>query len=292
MERRRSRPRPPLDGRARRADERRRTRRCRSPSRPRRLRSQRRSTRSSARLQARRASDLRRRRHFRPARRARRRRVRGDVLGPARTGDGAHRRRRRGHRRSSRRPPRTTRPPASASSRRSASGPPTPSSRSARAAARRTCSARSPQRVRGRCVDRLPRLASDDSELARFARARARGRRRPRDARRLDAAQGRDEPEARAEHDLDDLDDPARQDLREPDGRRLRRRTRSCEARVGESSDLATGAPPDQVDEALARRGRRREGGDRRRSSRRSTRRPRKARLAAAGGAVRQALEP
>ena len=32
-------------------------------------------------------------------------------------------------------------------------------------------------------------------------------------------AEGRDRPEARPQHDLDDLDDPARQDLREPDGR-------------------------------------------------------------------------
>ena len=52
--------------------------------------------------------------------------------------------------------------------------------------------------------------------------------RRARGDRRLDPHEGGHRPEAGAEHDLDRGDGAARPDLREPDGRRRRRRTRSC----------------------------------------------------------------
>ena len=79
-------------------------------------------------------------------------------------------------------------------------------SRSARMPARLTVA----RRLHGRVGARAAR------------RPRGRRRRRARGDRGLDADEGRHRPEARAEHDLDRHDDPARHDLREPDGRRRR----------------------------------------------------------------------
>ena len=53
-------------------------------------------------------------------------------------------------------------------------------------------------------------------------RARDPGRRRPGVRGRLDAPEGRYRTEAGSQHDLDGRDDPAREDLRRPDGRRPR----------------------------------------------------------------------
>ncbi len=64
----------------------------------------------------------------------------------------------------------------------------------------------------------------------RRCRAGDRGGRRARGDRGLHPDEGRHRAEARPEHDLDRGNDPARQDLREPDGGRRRRRTRSCAA--------------------------------------------------------------
>ena len=55
--------------------------------------------------------------------------------------------------------------------------------------------------------------------LARARRPRGRRGHRARGDHRVDADEGGNGPEARAEHDLDGLDDPARPDVREPDGR-------------------------------------------------------------------------
>ena len=72
----------------------------------------------------------------------------------------------------------------------------------------------------------------------RGGRAPDRGARRARVHRRLDAPEGRHRPEARAEHALDADDGPAREDLREPDGRRPRdqreaARPRDADRRAG-----------------------------------------------------------
>ena len=103
----------------------------------------------------------------------------------------------------------------------------TSSSVSARAARRRTRSPRSRLRARrARCASRLHACAAASSpmlaehEIAVVDRARG--------GRRIDAAQGGNRTEARAEHDLDGDDGAPRADVRRLDGRRRRRRTRSC----------------------------------------------------------------
>ena len=65
-------------------------------------------------------------------------------------------------------------------------------------------------------------VSAPDSRARRTRRPRDRRRRRPGVPRRIDATQGRNGAEARAQHDLDHLDDPARKDLRESHGRRRR----------------------------------------------------------------------
>ena len=151
---------------------------------------------------------------------------------------------------SSRRRPRTTARP---DARTSARSPPRRGRRRRRqrewAHAVHGCRARG--RGQRRSADRVRRLRP---------RLRARGgrrapdrrRRRSRVPRRLDAAQGRDRAEARAEHALDDLDGPAREDVRQPHGRRRRDATRSC-GRACDGSCAPRRAPrPDEVDAALA----------------------------------------
>ena len=73
-----------------------------------------------------------------------------------------------------------------------------------------------------RRAHRLRRLGAG-SPLASIVGARDPRRRRPRVPRGLDPAESRNGAEARAQHDLDRLDDPARQDVRQPHGRRRRR---------------------------------------------------------------------
>ena len=151
---------------------------------------------------ARRPADLRRRGHVGPAGRARRRRVRVDILlAPGQVvallagGDRDAR--------PSRRPRRTTRRRARGRRRARASAPTTRWSASAPAAARRTSlggleAARAAGALTA-CV-----VSVDGSRARAPGRARDRRRRRPRDPRRLDPAQGRDRAEARTQHALDD----------------------------------------------------------------------------------------
>ena len=104
---------------------------------------------------------------------------------------------------------------------------------SRRAGAPRSSSPRSARRAaRGALTVGLSCNAGRGPERRRGARDRGAGR--PRGRRRLHPAQGRHGAEARAQHVLDDRHGPARQDLRQPDGRPPRRRTRSCaSARCG-----------------------------------------------------------
>ena len=136
-----------------------------------------------------------------------------------------------------------------------------------------------------RCVVSARRLRA-----RRGRRPRDRRRRRPRGRRRLDAAQGRNGAEARAQHDLDGRDDPARQDLRRPDGRR-RASNEKLRARVRRIVALATGASEDEVEDALDRGRRRREGRDRRAARRGSAPARRAQARKRAGGDIRKALE-
>ncbi len=64
------------------------------------------------------------------------------------------------------------------------------------------------------------------------SRSRGGGRRRSRVPRGLDAPQGGHRAEARPQHHLDDLDDPAREDLRKPHGRRRAREREAPRARA------------------------------------------------------------
>ena len=142
---------------------------------------------------------------------------------------------------------------------------------------------------RARSAHRRSRLGGRIRARAR-RRTRDRGRRRPRVHRGLDEAQGRDGAEARPQHDLDDLDDPAREDLREPDGRRRR-----------DEREASGACPPNRRDgDRRLRRSRstrhsRSPAGTRRsrssRSSPASTRETARARLAAAGDNTRLALD-
>src|SRR5262249_17352760 len=68
---------------------------------------------------------------------------------------------------------------------------------------------------------RRPRLGATLATCS-SRRPRADGGRRPGGRLRLDAFEGRHGAETRPEHDLHRRDDPARQDLRRPDGRRAR----------------------------------------------------------------------
>ena len=198
------------------------TRRRRGRRLPRgRRRSRRRDRRAAA---PRRPARLRRRRLVRPPRGGRRVRVRGDVLdasGPGRRAwSPAATRRRRSSARRPRTTPRPERARVAAARRgrrrrrdrdqRRAGGTPYALG-AARAAA--TAGAFTA------CV-----VCAPDSELAEACDRDDRRGRRAGGARRLDAAQGRDGAEARPEHALDRVDDPPRQDLRRPDGRR-----RACE---------------------------------------------------------------
>ena len=105
--------------------------------------------------------------------------------------------------------------------------------------------------ARGRRAHRVRRLGAR-LRARRARRARDRRRRRPGVPRRLDAPQGRHGAEARAQHDLDDLDDSPRQDVRKPHGGRRRGEREARTSASGGSSRAATGASPEQVDEALA----------------------------------------
>ncbi len=134
----RRRPRPPLDGRARRADERGRRRPCRAPSPGRTTRSSRAIDAIAARLAGRRPARLRRGRDVGPARARRRRRVPVDVRDPARVASSPSSPAARRARRPRRSTPRTTREAGARELQELALGPATPSSGSARAGAPRT----------------------------------------------------------------------------------------------------------------------------------------------------------
>ena len=75
-------------------------------------------------------------------------------------------------------------------------------------------------------------LAADVDRQPRDPRGR-----RPRAGGRLHEAQGGHRPEARAQPDLDCLDDPARQGLRQPDGRRRRRQREATGAGARDRAD-------------------------------------------------------
>ena len=94
-------------------------------------------------------------------------------------------------------------------------------------------------------------VSVEGSELGRARRARDRRRRRPRVHRRLDAAQGRDGAEARPQHDLDDLDGPAREDVRQPHGRRRRDEREAARACPPDRRDGDRRVVRSSVDEAL-----------------------------------------
>ena len=116
----------------------------------------------------------------------------------------------------------------------------------------------------GRATACVVSVAGSELEAAR--RAPDRRRRRPRVPRRLDPAQGGHRAEARPEHALDRLDDPARQDVRQPHGRRRRDEREAAGARAADRRD-ATGA----VAGGGRRRARRRRTATRRSRSSRSS---------------------
>ena len=89
----------------------------------------------------------------------------------------------------------------------------------------------------------------------RARRARDRRRRGPGDPRRLDPAEGRHGAEADPEHDLDARDDPHRQDLRQPDGRRLRHEREAARAGSAGSSGMRPASAPEAIESALAESG-------------------------------------
>ena len=89
------------------------------------------------------------------------------------------------------------------------------------------------------------------SELEKLVDHPDRRRRRPGVPRGFDPTQGRDRAEARLEHALDRFDDPARQDLRQPHGRRLgdeREAARTRQAHRGHGDRRL----PGQVEHALS----------------------------------------
>ena len=106
-----------------------------------------------------------------------------------------------------------------------------------------------PGRAGRRLADGRARLRAGVG-ARRARRSCDRGRRRARARRGIDAAEGRNRAEARAQHAFDRLDDPARQDVRQPDGRRRRDEREAARAR------------------ALDRAGRNRRGGRSRRTRR------------------------
>ena len=227
-----------------------RTRRCRPPSRPHRPRSRSQSMRSQ-RACAPGAPRLRRRRLVRPHRCARRGGVRGDLLHPARPRRRTRRRRRDGataRAGSSRGRPgrRRTRPRGARHWHR---GRDRRRERERIDALRRSARSR-PQHAAGAltaCVVCAPQLGARRSR-----RARDRSRRRAGVPRRIDPPQGRNRAEARPQHDLDDLDDPAREDVREPHGRRRRREREARRTASAGSSAAASGASATEIDDAIA----------------------------------------
>ena len=195
-------------------------------------------------------------------------------------------------RRSSRRPPRTTRPPASASSRRSASRPPTPSS--AISASGRTpyvLGALAAASAAGR-ADGLPRLGPTTPS----SRASPTTRSRSSSAPEILAGSTRLKAGTAQKLVLNMISTISMIRLGKTFGNLMvdvvRRRTRSCEARVRRIVDARDRRAARAGRRGARRRGRRREGRDRLAARRGSTPTAAKARLAAAGGAVRQALEP
>ena len=113
----------------------------------------------------------------------------------------------------------------------------------------------------GRCADGRARRATPARELSAAVEHPIEVARRPGVHRRLDAPEGRHGAEARAQHALDADDGAARQDLREPDGRRARRPTRSCATgRRGSSSRSRASTATTRPRAALARGRRRRQG--------------------------------
>ena len=129
-------------------------------------------------------------------------------------------------------------------------GPTTPSSGSARAAGRRTSSARS-RRRRGPGALTVAVVSVRRLRARAARRPRDRGRRRARGDRRLDAAEGRHGAEARPQHDLDDRDGPARQDLRQPHGRRRRDEREAPRPRAPHRGAARPASRRDRVDAAL-----------------------------------------
>ena len=150
-----------------------------------------------------------------------------------------------------------------------------------------TLGALGPRARRGRADDRRsPACAAPSSPRG---RPRDRGRRRAGGHLRLDAHEGRHGAEARPQHDLDRDDGEARQDVREPDGRRRRRRTRSCaHARAPPSRSRRrrprTRSPRRSPRQTETRRSRSS------RCSQASTRETARSRLSAAGGVIREAV--
>ena len=140
---------------------------------------------------------------------------------------GDHRRRPAGDRRRRSRAPRTTSTAGRRADRRRRRHGRRRRGRHRRERAHPVRDRRARARPRARRPHRRP-VVQRRTPTQRRRRAPDRGGRRPRGGRRLDAAQGRHGAEARAQHDLDHRDGPARQDVREPDGRPARRPTRSC----------------------------------------------------------------
>ena len=205
----------------------------------------------AARLRVGRPPRLRRRRLVRSDRGARRLRVRSDLLHRART-------------RSSRsspaaRPlPRSRRPPPRTTATRRSRGVEALDGR------RRRCRRRRQRErndaVRARCARDREQAGALTACVVCGTRLRARRARRARDRRRrrpgvprgIDAAQGRHRAEARAQHDLDDLDDPPREDVREPHGRRRRGEREAPGSRPADRRCRTGASSATEVDEAIA----------------------------------------
>ena len=195
--------------------------------------------------------DLRRRGLVGEDRGARRVGVRVDLLRPARNGRLARRRRREratartggGRGRSRRR--------SSGRRRARRRAPTTSSSASARADARRTCSARSTRPpaagARTACV-----VSAQGSELEQLVDHPIVVVVGPGVPRRVDPAQGGNRAEARSQHALDRLDDPARQDLRQPHGRRLGDEREAARTRPAHRADGDRRRHPSRSSDALS----------------------------------------
>ena len=190
---------------------------------------------------------------------ARRVRVRGDVLHAARTGRRARRRRRARDRRSSRQPPRTIATPARATSQALGVGPADAVVGDQRQRARRRTSLGALEAAaRGRRAHRVRRLASPDSR----ARRRSSSTRSPSSSG-PEFLAGSTRLKAGTAQKLvlntisTDLDDPAREDVRQPHGRRRRREREAPRRGCGGSSRLATRRAADGGRRGARRRRRR-----------------------------------